>query len=65
MHHPGGGRGPIGKVVVTTRRLSSATFPNWAPAFAGGRTCRQRVKLYLITGNVIREPAQTFCVAFT
>ena len=49
-----------------TRCLSSATFPNWTPAFAGEvRMCRQRVKPYRITGNVTREPAQTFCVAFT
>ena len=34
-HHPGGGRGPTGKVVVTERLRSSATFPDWAPAFAG------------------------------
>ena len=41
---------------------SSAAFPNWAPASAGGATIP---KPYRITGNVIREPAQTFCVAFT
>ena len=33
--HPGGGRGPVGKVAVTTDRTQLATFPNWAPAFAG------------------------------
>ncbi|MDQ0839614.1 hypothetical protein QFZ54_003398 [Sphingomonas faeni] len=31
----------------------------WAPAFAGEQASQR------ITGNVIREPAQTFCVAFT
>ena len=34
-HHPGGGRGPIGKVVVTRDCAPLATSPNWAPAFAG------------------------------
>ena len=34
-HHPGGGRGPIGKVDVTMRNAPSAASPNWAPAFAG------------------------------
>ena len=34
-HHPGGGRGPVGQVVVTTDRAQLATFPNWAPASAG------------------------------
>ena len=33
--HPGGGRGPVGKVEVTMRGPWSATSPNWAPAFAG------------------------------
>ena len=33
--HPGEGRGPIGEVGVTECRLKLATFPNWAPAFAG------------------------------
>ena len=35
MHHPGGGRGPIGKVGVTDARAQLQTFPSWAPAFAG------------------------------
>jgi len=35
MHHPGEGRGPIGKVVVTEGRTQLAAFPNWTPAFAG------------------------------
>jgi len=34
-HHPGEGRGPIGKVAVTERCTPLATLPNWAPAFAG------------------------------
>jgi glycosyltransferase involved in cell wall biosynthesis len=34
-HHPGGGRGPVGKVVVNTDSPSSSRSPNWAPAFAG------------------------------
>jgi glycosyltransferase involved in cell wall biosynthesis len=34
-HHPGGGRGPVGKVVVTKDSPSSSRSPNWAPAFAG------------------------------
>jgi len=33
--HPGEGRGPIGKVDVTKDGALLATFPNWAPAFAG------------------------------
>ena len=33
--HPGEGRGPIGKVAITTCRHPLATSPNWAPAFAG------------------------------
>ncbi len=35
FYHPGEGRGPIGKVVVTERSPALATSPNWAPAFAG------------------------------
>ncbi len=35
IYHPGGGRGPIGKVGVTEDCASLATLPNWAPAFAG------------------------------
>ncbi len=34
-YHPGEGRGPVGKVAVTGDRVKLATFPNWAPAFAG------------------------------
>ena len=34
-HLPGGGRGPGGKVAVTTRCPSLPPSPNWAPAFAG------------------------------
>ncbi len=34
-HHPGEGRGPVGKVVVTKRSPQLATSPNWTPAFAG------------------------------
>ncbi len=34
-YHPGEGRGPVGKVVVTKRSPQLATSPNWAPAFAG------------------------------
>ncbi|RMB36822.1 hypothetical protein C8J47_0399 [Sphingomonas sp. PP-F2F-G114-C0414] len=33
--HPGEGRGPSGKVVVTERHPPLATFPSWAPASAG------------------------------
>ncbi len=35
LYHPGEGRGPIGKVVVTARGASSSPSPDWAPAFAG------------------------------
>ena len=34
-HHPGEGRGPVGKVVVTADRPTLLPSPNWAPAFAG------------------------------
>ncbi len=34
-HLPGEGRGPVGKVAVTTRSIHQLWFPNWAPAFAG------------------------------
>ncbi len=34
-HHPGEGRGPIGKVSGIVRSALLATFPSWAPAFAG------------------------------
>ncbi len=34
-HHPGEGRGPIGKVAVTEDSAQLATSPNWAPASAG------------------------------
>jgi len=35
LHLPGGGRGPGGKVAVTTHCPSLPSSPNWAPAFAG------------------------------
>jgi hypothetical protein len=31
QHHPGGGRGPIGRTAV----VRSKRYPIWAPAFAG------------------------------
>jgi len=34
-HHPGEGRGPVGKAAVTTDSPSSSTSPNWTPASAG------------------------------
>ncbi|PTM46083.1 glycosyl transferase family 1 [Sphingomonas aerolata] len=34
-HHPGEGRGPVGKVAVTTDSPSLSTSPNWTPASAG------------------------------
>jgi len=33
-HHPGEGRGPVGKVAVTTDSPSPSTSPNWTPASA-------------------------------
>ena len=33
--HPGEGRGPIGKVGMTTDSATLPPSPNWAPAFAG------------------------------
>jgi len=35
QYHPGEGRGPVGKVVITKRSPQLATSPNWAPASAG------------------------------
>ncbi len=35
FHHPGEGRGPVGKVAVTADDPSPATSPNWTPASAG------------------------------
>ena len=35
LHHPGGGRGPVGKVAATNGNAELATSPNWTPAFAG------------------------------
>jgi glycosyltransferase involved in cell wall biosynthesis len=34
-HHPGEGRGPVGKVAVTADSPSPSTSPNWTPASAG------------------------------
>jgi len=34
-HHPGEGRGPIGKVAIIKRHPQLARSPNWTPAFAG------------------------------
>ncbi len=34
-YHPGEGRGPIGKVVVTARGASLSPSPDGAPAFVG------------------------------
>ena len=35
LRFPGEGRGPVGKVHVTTRNASQRMFHDWAPAFAG------------------------------
>ena len=45
-HHPGEGRGPVGKVAVTTDRAPLAPSPNWAPASAG-EVCRAAVVLLI------------------
>ncbi len=34
-HHPGEGRGPVGKAAVTPESPSPSTSPNWTPASAG------------------------------
>ncbi len=34
-HHPGEGRGPVGKAAVTADSPSPSTSPNWTPASAG------------------------------
>jgi hypothetical protein len=36
VHHPGEGRGPIGKVGVTERSSSLSASPNWAGLRRGG-----------------------------
>ena len=33
--HPGEGRGPAGKVLITEGGPPLSSSPNWAPAFAG------------------------------
>jgi hypothetical protein len=33
--HPGEGRGPGGKVLITETNPALSSFPNWTPAFAG------------------------------
>ncbi len=35
FYHAGGGRGPVGKVLVMERCAQLRSSPNWAPAFAG------------------------------
>ncbi|SFO06012.1 hypothetical protein SAMN05428984_1957 [Sphingomonas sp. OK281] len=42
-HHPGEGRGPVGKVAITKDRARLATFPNWTPASAGEMNPKRRL----------------------
>jgi glycosyltransferase involved in cell wall biosynthesis len=57
-HHPGEGRGPIGKVVVTADSPSSSTSSNWAPASAGvvGGSVRDGPPLIVFTGQMDYRP---------
>ncbi len=55
--HPGGGRGPVGKVAVTARRPSLSPSPNWAPASAGeGDAVGGNVPLIVFTGQMDYRP---------
>ncbi len=53
-HHPGEGRGPGGKVAVTSDSPSSSTSPNWTPASAG------EVKSGLVIGSAHADPLIVF-----
>jgi len=57
-HPPGGGRGPIGEVAVTTRDPRSSTSSNWTPAFAGGEGISEAdgFPLIVFTGQMDYRP---------
>ncbi len=62
--HPGEGRGPVGKVAVTTSSPSSSTSPNWTPASAGevlgGAVRAGEVKGGAVLGVVRADPLIVF-----
>ncbi|BCA61859.1 hypothetical protein HMP09_1093 [Sphingomonas sp. HMP9] len=53
-HHPGPGQGPIGEVAVAARNPSLSTFPNRAPACAGGE--QHDLPLIVFTGQMDYRP---------
>ncbi|NII59200.1 glycosyltransferase involved in cell wall biosynthesis [Sphingomonas aerolata] len=53
-HHPGEGRGPVGKAAVTADSPSPSTSPNWTPASAG------EVKSGLVIGSAHADPLIVF-----
>ncbi len=57
-YHPGGGRGPVGEVAVTTDSPSSSRSPNWAPASAGVADARGMgaKPLIVFTGQMDYRP---------
>jgi len=63
-YHPGEGRGPVGKVAVTTSSPSSSTSPNWTPASAGevlgGAVRAGDVKGGAVLGVVRADPLIVF-----
>ncbi len=52
----------LGDVAIGGRRFVTSTLPT-GPRPPPGRCSKPQ--FYRITGNVTRDPAQTFCVAFT
>ncbi len=63
-HHPGAGRGPVGKVAETTGSPSSSTSPNWTPASAGevkgGAVQAGEVKGGALSGGACDDPLIVF-----
>jgi len=53
-HHPGEGRGPVGKAAVTPDSPSPSTSPNWTPASAG------EVKSGLVLSEAHADPLIVF-----
>ncbi len=53
-HHPGEGRGPVGKAAVTADSPSPSMSPNWTPASAG------EVKSGLVIGSAHADPLIVF-----
>jgi glycosyltransferase involved in cell wall biosynthesis len=53
-HHPGEGRGPVGKAAITADSPSPSTSPNWTPTSAG------EVKSGLVIGSAHADPLIVF-----